>query len=130
MEDLDRILVGMIITERKRQGMSRETLAEKINYPLGTVNDIEGGRTRRIPANFVLRACKLLGIDINKAIQGEESYTAVKDSDLGTIKADLQALKDHVERQNRIFFNRLEIDQKRQIEEGRDEEKEDDDENE
>jgi transcriptional regulator with XRE-family HTH domain len=77
-QDLDKIILNAIISIRKKKGINREELASAINFPLGTVNDIEGGQTKRIPALFLLMACQFLDIDITLTLKEGEAVELIK----------------------------------------------------
>ncbi|MDX2302325.1 MAG: helix-turn-helix transcriptional regulator [Microscillaceae bacterium] len=112
-EELDKKLLRIIIEERKKQGFNREEFSKKIDIPLGTLNDIEGGRTQRIPALFVLKACQVLGIDMSASLDSDEPvYYNLTDKDLGKMKSDIDFIKKQLQRQNKLLFDKLETDQK------------------
>ncbi len=109
MEDeLDKILLNVIINVRKERDITREELAEAINFPLSTLNDIEGGRTKRIPGLFLLAASQFLGIDISRTLEKGKTQLAVDFTDIEDLKQDLKEIKGKLDRYDAIFFDEIE----------------------
>ncbi len=102
--ELDKEILEEIVRVRKNEKISREKLAEAIDFPLGTVNDIESGRTSRIPANFILKACVYLNIDIrrftNPELYREDTLITVNPENIGDILTTL--IKKDAETSNEI----------------------------
>jgi transcriptional regulator with XRE-family HTH domain len=133
-QSLDKVILEAIITARKQRKISREELSNIIDFPLGTVNDIEGGRTKRIPGLFLLAACQYLNIDVSRTldrgkIQFVENVINVEDViSIEDFMQDLKAIKVKLDRYDDTFFNEIgrhsfkakEISDKSDIQEGND----------
>lgn len=116
MDDkLSRKLVEIISVEWKRQGYkSRNAWAKEIGINPNTLIDIELGRTNKIPSDYVLNACTFLKIDISKALNDDENYTAIDDNTLQEIQRDLKIIREKLDKHGELFFDELEA-RKKQI---------------
>ncbi len=98
---MDQIKIGKFIAaERKEQGMTQASLAEKLGISDRAVSKWETGKSMP-DSGIMLELCDLLQINVNELLSGERIMKEAYDK---KAEDNLLALSKELEQQNRLFL--------------------------
>ena len=98
---MDQIKIGKFIAaERKEQGMTQASLAEKLGISDRAVSKWETGKSMP-DSGIMLELCDLLKINVNELLSGERIMKEAYDK---KAEDNLLALSKELEQQNRLFL--------------------------
>jgi len=84
---------------RDKTGLTQKDFAEKIDVPLPTLKNIEGGKTKNFSVQILAKVIIGLGVTPNEAF----GYDKIKHTSLVMVKQEIDSLNDELEEVNEKY---------------------------